>query len=99
MTYVSRRQFTKLAASALAGTAVARRTLGQLAAADGGSGDLTGMTLAEASAKFQSGAVTSVQLTAACLARISTYNSKLDAFITVMADKALALAAQRDQEF
>ena len=96
---VSRRQFTRLAASALAVTAVSRSTFGQISGADSGPADLTGMTLAEASAKFQSGAVTSVQLTEACLARIGTYNPKLDAFITVMAEKARADAKLRDQEF
>lgn len=56
------------------------------------------MTLAEASAKIKSGAVTSVQLTEACLARIAIYSPKLNAFITVMKDLALAQAKAMDAE-
>jgi len=92
---VSRRQFAKLTASALAVSAVSRSAFGQIA----GSDDLTALTLAEASAKFQAGTVTSVQLTEACLSRIGTYNPKLDAFITVMTEKARAQAKLRDEEF
>ena len=60
--------------------------------------DLTKLTLAEASAMIRSGKVTSVQLTEACLARIDTYNDKLDAFITVMKAQALAQARALDAE-
>lgn len=60
--------------------------------------DLTKLTLAEASAQIRSGKVTSVQLTEACLARIATYDSKLDAFITVMKSQALAQARALDAE-
>jgi len=60
--------------------------------------DLTKLTLAEASAQIRAGKVTSIQLTEACLARIETYNDKLDAFITVMKDQALAQAKVLDAE-
>jgi aspartyl-tRNA(Asn)/glutamyl-tRNA(Gln) amidotransferase subunit A len=60
--------------------------------------DLTKLTLAEASAQIKSGKITSVELTEACLARIETYNSKLDAFITVMKAQALAQARTLDAE-
>jgi aspartyl-tRNA(Asn)/glutamyl-tRNA(Gln) amidotransferase subunit A len=60
--------------------------------------DLTTLTLAEAAARIRSGSVTSVQLTEACLARIAIYDPKLDAFITVMKDQALAQAKQLDAE-
>ena len=60
--------------------------------------DLAKLTLAEAAAKIRSGEVTSVQLTEACLARIETYNDKLDAFITVMKSQALAQARELDTE-
>ncbi len=42
--------------------------------------------------------VTSVELTQALLDRIKVYNPKLNAYITVMRDQALAQAAQMDAE-
>src|SRR5215471_13629150 len=42
--------------------------------------------------------VTATQLTEACLARIETYNPKLNAFITVMREQALAQARDLDAE-
>ncbi|WP_232298738.1 amidase [Granulicella tundricola] len=59
---------------------------------------MTKLTLAEASARIHAGTVTSTQLTKACLDRIAIYDPKLDAFITVMRDKALAQAAILDAE-
>ncbi len=60
--------------------------------------DLAALSLTEAAAKVRSGAVTSVQLTEACLARIGLYDPKLDAFITVMKTQALEQARQLDAE-
>ncbi len=60
--------------------------------------DLASLTLAEAAAQIRAGQVTSVQLTEACLARIETYDPKLDAFITVMKSQALAQAKVLDAE-
>jgi len=60
--------------------------------------DLASLTLAEAAARIRAGTVTSVQLTEACLARIEIYNPKLDAYITVMKDQALAQAKVLDAE-
>jgi aspartyl-tRNA(Asn)/glutamyl-tRNA(Gln) amidotransferase subunit A len=60
--------------------------------------DPLALTLAEASAAIQSRAITSLQLTEACLARIANYDAKLGAFITVMSEGALALAKARDAE-
>lgn len=60
--------------------------------------DLAKLTLTEAAARIRSGQVTSVQLTEACLARIETFDPKLDAFITVMKTQALAQAAALDAE-
>jgi aspartyl-tRNA(Asn)/glutamyl-tRNA(Gln) amidotransferase subunit A len=62
------------------------------------SGALTGLTLAEASARVRSGAVTSTELVTACLARIDVYNPKINAFITVTRDAALAHAKALDAE-
>jgi aspartyl-tRNA(Asn)/glutamyl-tRNA(Gln) amidotransferase subunit A len=60
--------------------------------------DLTSLSLTEAAERVRSGKVTSVQLTEACLARIATYDPKLDAFITVMKEQALAQARSLDAE-
>jgi aspartyl-tRNA(Asn)/glutamyl-tRNA(Gln) amidotransferase subunit A len=59
---------------------------------------LAALSLAEASAMIHAGKVTSTQLTKACLARIAIYAPKLDCFITIMAEKALAQAAVLDAE-
>ena len=67
-------------------------------AADRPADDLTSLTLAEVSAKIRSRAVTSTQLTEACLARIDIYDPKLDCFITVMRESALAQAKMLDAE-
>jgi hypothetical protein len=54
--------------------------------------DLGTLSLAEASARIRERTATPTQLTEACLARIEAYNPKLNAFITVLRDKALAQA-------
>src|SRR4029450_11425964 len=59
---------------------------------------LSSLTLTEASARIRSGAVTSTDLVKACLARIDVYNPKVNAFITVMRDAALAQAKVLDAE-
>jgi len=86
MNDITRRTFTLAAAGAV----IAR---GQTS-----DEELTRMTLTEAVAKIRSQTVTSTQLTEACLARISVYNPKLNAFITVLKDKALAQARDMDAE-
>jgi aspartyl-tRNA(Asn)/glutamyl-tRNA(Gln) amidotransferase subunit A len=93
---LSRREF-----AVLAGGAFAARTLlgGWPALADKLKGDaLAALTLAEASAMISAGKVTPTELTTACLDRIAIYAPKLDCFITVMRDKALAQAAVLDAE-
>ena len=64
----------------------------------GGKTELASLTLAEAAAKLRARQVTSVELTEACLERIEIYNPKLDAFITVTKQRALAEARQADAE-
>jgi aspartyl-tRNA(Asn)/glutamyl-tRNA(Gln) amidotransferase subunit A len=64
----------------------------------GGADALAGLTLAEASARLRAGSVTSVDLVNACLARIDIYNPKVNAFITVMREQALAVAKALDAE-
>ena len=60
--------------------------------------ELARLSLTEAAAKIRAGSVTSTALTEAVLARIETYDPKLDAFITVMKDQALAQAKVLDAE-
>src|SRR3954462_4902562 len=66
--------------------------------AGAGVSEFASLSLTEAAAKIRSGAITSVQLTQACLERIATYDKKLDAFITVMHREAMATAQQLDAE-
>jgi aspartyl-tRNA(Asn)/glutamyl-tRNA(Gln) amidotransferase subunit A len=92
----SRRQFNAMLGAASAATFVSGRFA--FAAETSAASDLTALSLTEAAAKIRSGAVTATQLTEACLARIATYDPKLDAFITVAKEKALARAKLLDAE-
>ncbi|HEU5256666.1 MAG TPA: amidase family protein [Vicinamibacterales bacterium] len=56
------------------------------------------MTLTRASELLRTKAVSSVELTRACLERIEKYNSTLNAFITVTAEQALTAAREMDME-
>src|SRR5262245_45149239 len=49
-------------------------------AAGDGHDSLAALTLADASARIKAGTVTSTDLVTACLARIETYNPKINAF-------------------
>ena len=71
---------------------------GALAARGQASDSLTALSLSEASARIRSRAVTPTQLTEACLARIETYNPKLNAFITVLRAQAMAQAKELEAE-
>ena len=64
----------------------------------GGNTELASLTLAEAAARLRARQLTSVELTQACLERIEMYNPKLDSFITVTRQQALAEARQADAE-
>lgn len=59
---------------------------------------LTNLSIAEASRRIRSRQLTSVALVQSLLARIDTYNPKLNAFITVMRESALHSAAALDAE-
>src|SRR5580698_8995156 len=93
---LSRREFTALVGGAFA----AQTLLGRWPAlADEPKGDaLAALTLAEASAMIHAGKVTPTELTMVCLDRIAVYAPKLDCFITVLREKALAQAAVLDAE-
>ncbi len=76
-------------------------TLGTAAAhwARGGPGpELSALTLKEASLGIRARKFSPVDLTQACLDRIKTYNPKIDAWITVLGDKALAQAKALAEE-
>lgn len=69
-----------------------------LASAREAAGDLAELTLTEASRRMRSGAVSSRDLTLACLERTAAENPRINAFITVMSEQALADAATLDAE-
>src|SRR5262249_43164948 len=71
---------------------------GALAARGQASEELTALSLADASTRIRARSVTPTQLTEPFLARIGTYNPKLNAFITVMREQALAQARELDAE-
>jgi aspartyl-tRNA(Asn)/glutamyl-tRNA(Gln) amidotransferase subunit A len=55
-------------------------------------------TIAEMAPKIAAGKITSEKITENCLATIADLNPKLNAFITITADEALARARQADKE-
>ena len=58
----------------------------------------TDWTLAQASDQIRRGKISTVELTRACLARTEKLNPKLNAYITVMAEQALAQARDLEPE-
>jgi aspartyl-tRNA(Asn)/glutamyl-tRNA(Gln) amidotransferase subunit A len=64
----------------------------------GASQDLADLTLKKASELLRSKAASSVDLTQACLERIETHDSTLNAFITVTREQALTAARRMDAE-
>ena len=56
------------------------------------SDDLAALTLKQASERIRGKKVSPVELTEACLSRIKTYNPKINAWITVMREKAMEQA-------
>lgn len=87
---VSRRSFLVASAAAAVG--------GMLKPAIGEPQDLAGVTLRQASHLLRSKAASPVDLTQACLRRIQLYNSRLDAFITILDEQALADARAMEIE-
>src|SRR5262252_3483215 len=108
MTQVSRREFTvAVLGAAAAATGVAQaaplsrtpRSMQAPGRASTGAHDaLAALTLADAAARLRAGTVTSVDLVNACLSRIDIYNPKVNAFITVTREAALAQAKTLDEE-
>src|ERR1051326_1987209 len=93
----SRREFVAigLGVTALKTTSGSTQSLSRTAAA---SDELLSLSLSEVSKRIRAKQVTSVDLTQALLDRIKVYNPKLNAYITVMHEQALAQAAQMDAE-
>src|SRR3989440_10093979 len=60
--------------------------------------EVTNLTLKQASDLIRAKKVSPVELTEACLSRIKVYSPKMNAFITVMREKALEQAKQLEQE-
>jgi len=96
MEQISRRQFGRMSVAFGAIAALDPRT--SLAQAAQVPAPLVAITLAEASRRIRAREVTSVELTQAFLDRIAIYNPKLNAFITVMTQEALAQAGAMDKE-
>jgi aspartyl-tRNA(Asn)/glutamyl-tRNA(Gln) amidotransferase subunit A len=91
---LNRREFVVMAAAASQALLTPKRAFSAGPSRD----ELAALTLSEASRRIHSGEVTSTQLTQAVLDRIAIYNPKINAFITVMRQDALAHAAKLDSE-
>jgi aspartyl-tRNA(Asn)/glutamyl-tRNA(Gln) amidotransferase subunit A len=97
---LSRREFTvSMIGVATAGVRVTGRTPQAAVTRSAGTSDpLAGLSLADVSERIRTRAVSPVELVNACLARIDIYNPKLNAFITVARDAALADAKTLEAE-
>jgi aspartyl-tRNA(Asn)/glutamyl-tRNA(Gln) amidotransferase subunit A len=60
--------------------------------------DLASLTLKDAADRIRAKSVTPSSLVEACLRRIEIYNPKLNAFVTIMREQAMAQARQLDAE-
>jgi len=97
MSKIDRREFTLMAAAATAfGSAL--HSVSAFAADPEPKGDLAFLTMTEAAKKLRSGEITSVALVTACLDRIKVLDRKVNAYITVIREEALAQAKQLDKE-
>src|SRR6267142_1104409 len=98
----SRRTFIKSAVAGAAGTMMAGIEKGgtpaDTAQQKTAASNVIQLSLGEASQLVHSKKVSPVELTRECLSRIEQLNPKLNAFITVTADSALAEACQAEAE-
>ena len=78
--------------------AVAANSAGVEGGAPSNNASLSRLTLSEASQLVHAKKISPVELTRACLARIEQLNPKLNAFITVTSDSALAEARAAEEE-
>jgi len=98
---LSRRDFMRVAASGLASSMIggAEANMGSHGTAGrAGASDPTKLSLSEASELVQAKKISPVELTQECLKRIEQLNPKLNAFITITADSALAQAREAEAE-
>ena len=79
-------------------TTLAGGTAPSFSQSPGAAGSLADLTLSDAAARLAAGRTTSADLVTACLARIEVYNPKVNAFITVMREQAVAQAKTLDAE-
>ena len=98
MPHIDRREFTKMAAAVTAIGAAAHPAAAFAAADTKPGADLAFLTMTEAARKLRSGEIASVELVSACLARIKLLDPKINSYITVMREQALAQAAEMDAE-
>jgi aspartyl-tRNA(Asn)/glutamyl-tRNA(Gln) amidotransferase subunit A len=94
----SRRAFNKSALAGAAGSLIAGIDKGADHAEIGPRSSLTNLSLSEASQLVRSKKVSPVELTQECLSNIERLNPKLNAFISVTADSALAQAQKAEDE-
>ncbi|WP_446742712.1 amidase [Silvibacterium acidisoli] len=95
---LNRREFVLMSAGAAALQITGPGSSAFAMKSPAGADDLPSLTLAEASRRIHAHEVTSVALTQALLDRISIYNPKVNAFITVLHEEALSQAAALDAE-
>ena len=89
---MDRRHFLALTGAATAGAALPSISAQALPA------DLSALSMAEAAAAVRRRAVSPVDLVQTCLRRVEKHNDALHAYITVLADKALAEAREMEAE-
>ncbi len=95
---MSRRSFVKAALAGTAGTLMPGLGAAAVDPRASSSADLAMLSLAEASNLVHSKKVSPLELTQACLRRIEQLSPKLNAFITVTVDSALAEARAAEAE-
>ena len=92
-------EITRRDVGRMAGSACAIGALSSVfAAGSDAMNELSGITMSEAARLLRAKKTTSTLLTQTCLARIKIYNPKINAYITVMGQEALAQAGQLDEE-
>jgi aspartyl-tRNA(Asn)/glutamyl-tRNA(Gln) amidotransferase subunit A len=94
----SRREFTRAGAAGALGGLTGRGLVSAEGHVGEGGDQLATLSLAEASELVRAKKVSPVELTRACLSRIDTFERKLNSFVTVTADAALAEARAAEGE-
>lgn len=96
---ISRRHFVRMTAGAAAGAAAIHAVpQASYAYEPAQSDELARLTIAEASRKIHARQISCTDLVQACLARAQAYNPKVNAYITIMHEQALAQARALDVE-